>query len=253
MLLQHLAQGFAKDTHAAAVNDAHARESGKEGAVNEFFDFAGGLVDGLSDHVDFARDVRPFALELDRYPASTSGLHRSVGGASAGEYFSDVVARNLHLHGAHLDFKVGVVDFADDSRRASCRFQLDCVALENMFYDLRLRVWIALIGSGGVGNDGSIELLTEFAAQLGDAALGVFGKLLRSSSILNGTDGLAGMILKIAKHAVELLLHVPDFRLLFLFSFGSQALFFPLDILFALAQARAFCFGFAQFGVKFVE
>src|SRR5579863_6092828 len=122
-----------------------------------------------------------------------------------------------------------------------------------MFYNLRLSVWIALIGSCGMRDDRSIELLPEFAAKLGDAALGVFGKLLRGSSILNGVDGLAGVILKIAEHAVELLLHVADFGLLFLFSFGSQALLFPLDILLALAQAHAFRLGFAQFGVKFVE
>jgi len=37
----------------------------REGAVDEFFDFAGGLIDGASDDVDFAGDVRAFVLQRD--------------------------------------------------------------------------------------------------------------------------------------------------------------------------------------------
>ena len=40
MLLQQLAQGFAQDAHAAAVDDADARQSGEKCAVDELFDFA---------------------------------------------------------------------------------------------------------------------------------------------------------------------------------------------------------------------
>ena len=53
MLLQELAKGFAEDSHAAAVDYAHARQSGKERTVYEFFHFAGSIVDGLADYVDF--------------------------------------------------------------------------------------------------------------------------------------------------------------------------------------------------------
>jgi len=63
MLLQHLAQGFAQDAHAAAVDDADAWQSGEEGAVDEFLDFTGSVVDGLSDNVDFAGDAGGFAVE----------------------------------------------------------------------------------------------------------------------------------------------------------------------------------------------
>jgi hypothetical protein len=45
MLLQGLAQGFAQDAHAAAVDHAHARQAGEKGAVDELLDFAGGVVD----------------------------------------------------------------------------------------------------------------------------------------------------------------------------------------------------------------
>src|SRR5439155_26044783 len=43
MLLQELAQRFAQDAHAAAVDNAHPRQSGEESAVDEFLDFAGGV------------------------------------------------------------------------------------------------------------------------------------------------------------------------------------------------------------------
>ena len=53
VLLQELAEGFAEDAHAAAVNDADARESGEEGAVDELFDLGGGFVDVAANDVDF--------------------------------------------------------------------------------------------------------------------------------------------------------------------------------------------------------
>jgi hypothetical protein len=52
--------------------------------------------------------------------------------------------------------------------RAAGGLQLDGVAFGNVFDDLRLGVGIVLVGSGGVGDDGGIELLAEFAAQFGD-------------------------------------------------------------------------------------
>ena len=65
MLLQELAQSLAQNTHAAAVDDADARQSGEESAVYESFDFAGGVVDGLADDVDLAGNVRVFSFERD--------------------------------------------------------------------------------------------------------------------------------------------------------------------------------------------
>jgi len=44
VLLQCLAQGFAEDAHAAAVDHAHPRQSGKEGVVDKLFYGAGGVV-----------------------------------------------------------------------------------------------------------------------------------------------------------------------------------------------------------------
>src|SRR5437899_5066939 len=65
MLLQELAQRFAQDAHAAAVNYAHARHSGEECAVHESFHFARGVVHGASDHVDLGGNALAFALHRD--------------------------------------------------------------------------------------------------------------------------------------------------------------------------------------------
>jgi len=65
MLLQKLTERLAEDAHAAAVDDANARESGEEGAIYEAFDHSTGIVYGLSDYVDFAGYVGAFAFERD--------------------------------------------------------------------------------------------------------------------------------------------------------------------------------------------
>ena len=65
MLLQQLAQGFAEDAHAAAVDDADAREPGEEGAVDKFFDFAAGLIDGLADNVDLGGGSGAFVFVVE--------------------------------------------------------------------------------------------------------------------------------------------------------------------------------------------
>ena len=49
LLLQKLAKGFAEDSHAAAVDYADAGKTGEEGAVHEFLNFAGSIVDRLAD------------------------------------------------------------------------------------------------------------------------------------------------------------------------------------------------------------
>ncbi len=45
------AEGASEDAHASAVNDADARETGKEGAVEEAFDFGLGLIRGAADDI----------------------------------------------------------------------------------------------------------------------------------------------------------------------------------------------------------
>src|SRR5438552_12424443 len=54
MLLEILAQGFAQHAHAAAVDDAHARQPGEKGTVEEFFYATGGLIHIFADDVDLA-------------------------------------------------------------------------------------------------------------------------------------------------------------------------------------------------------
>src|SRR5579863_5690361 len=257
MLLQHLAQRFAQDAHAAAVHDADARQAGEEGAVDETFDFAAGLVDGLADDVDLAGRVRALALVIQRHgdSAGASRFYRRFVGLrlSAGEDLGNVVAGDFHFHRAHLDFEMLVIDFAHDTSRTSGGLELDGVALGYVFHQLGLGVRVALVGSGRVRDYGGVELLAEFAAQFGDAALGVFGKLLGGGAILDGVDGFAGVVFEVAQKSFELLLHFANFGLLLFFSFHREVGFLALQILLAGLEAQTFGFGFAQVGVKSVE
>ncbi len=111
----------------------------------------------------------------------------------------------------------------------------------------------SLVGAGGVGDDGLIELLAEFAAGLGDAALGLLAKLRGGGAILHGGDGLAGVVLEIAHEGVQLLLQVADFIALLLEAFGFEATALAGYLLLALTQVEALGFNLAKIGVELVE
>jgi hypothetical protein len=63
VLLEHLAEGFAEDTHATAMDYADSGQARQESAVNELFDLAAGDVDGLADDIDLCSNIRALALE----------------------------------------------------------------------------------------------------------------------------------------------------------------------------------------------
>src|SRR5215472_14742699 len=155
MLPQQLTKGYAEDAHATAVDDADARESGEEGAVDEFFDFAAGAVDGLADDVDFGGDFRAFVGDGDGNAAGSGCFYRSLGPKErACQDCGDVGARDLHFQRTHFDFEVIVVELAGDAGGAAGGLQLDGVAFKDVLNDLRLGVRISLIGAGGVRDDG---------------------------------------------------------------------------------------------------
>ena len=93
MLLQGLT-GLCGDAHAAAVDYADSGQSGQEGAVDEILDFAGGVVDGVADDVEFRRDGVAFVGDGDGDAAGARGLHRRIGGAWAGENLAILRARS---------------------------------------------------------------------------------------------------------------------------------------------------------------
>ena len=85
---------------------------GQERAIHKFFDFAGGLVHGATDHIDFEGTFASSLVERDGDAPGARGVHRRIGGA--GDHLGDVVAGNLHFHRADLDFKMLVIDAARD-------------------------------------------------------------------------------------------------------------------------------------------
>ena len=54
-----------------------------------------------------------------------------------------------------------------------------------------LRVGVAGVGTGAVGDDGLVETLLEFAAEAIDAPFGFFGQLLLGGAVFDGADILA--------------------------------------------------------------
>src|SRR5271157_5410698 len=119
MLLQILAQGFAEDAHATAVNDAHPRHSGQESAIYEFLDFAGGFVHSAADDVDFGGHVEAarFVLQRDADAAGARRLHRRLGGAHL--HFGNIFASDAHLHRAELDIEMILANFLFDDGGAA--------------------------------------------------------------------------------------------------------------------------------------
>src|SRR5580658_6915837 len=85
-LLQELAEGFAEDAHAAAVDYADGGQAGQEGTIDEALDFAGGVVDGAADYVYFAGDVGGVvvAVQRDGDAAGARGFYRRVSGCGLG-------------------------------------------------------------------------------------------------------------------------------------------------------------------------
>ena len=74
--------------------------------------------------------------------------------------------------------KVFGVDDAVYARLTAERFEFDEVAYLDAFGDVGLGGGIVLVGAGGVGDYGGVELFGELAAEGGHAAVGVAGDLL---------------------------------------------------------------------------
>src|SRR5208282_5742382 len=102
MFLQVLAQRLPKNTHAAAVHDSDASEAGKESTVQKFFYTGRGLVHVLANDVDLGG--RGGAIgDRNRNPLGAGSAQRRI--RRANDDLGDIVASDLHLHGAHLDLE----------------------------------------------------------------------------------------------------------------------------------------------------
>ena len=167
MVAQELAQGAAEDAHAGAVDDADAGQAGEEGAVEEALDFVLGFVGGAADDVDLGGHVVGVVgggatVMPPRLRAASSGVTTLTASTSAMSSMADA-----HLHGADGDFEVLGVDDALDAGLAAEALELDEVADLDAFGDVGLGGGIVLVGAGGVGDDGGVELLGELAASRG--------------------------------------------------------------------------------------
>src|SRR5882724_156885 len=259
MFLQVLAQRLAENAHAAAVDDTHAREPREKGAVDKLFDFAGGFVDVAADHVDLGGSAGVFFKRYGDSPRAggCDWIRRAAFSCAAGsarrKHFRDVMAGNLHLHVADLNFKGVLVEFALDHGGTAKRLELDGIALRDVLDLMRARVRIALVRAGFVRHHAGVELFFEFAAQFGDALLRLLGKLLRGGAVLHGADGLTHLVLKVLDERFHLALKFANLLPLLLLAFIFQALHLAREILFALLRCMALTFKIAQLRVQTVE
>ncbi len=127
------------------------------------------------------------------------------------------------------------------------------VADRDALHDVRAGVLISGIGASGVGDDGGVELLAEFAAELGDAALGIFGELQGLGAVLHCVHGLARLVLEAVQQALKLLLHLADLLALFFLAFEREVAALAGDLLLAGAQRGALGLKFAQLLVQPIE
>ena len=125
-----------------------------------------------------------------------------------------------------------VINLAGDSSGAAHGFELDRIAFRDMLYHSRLSVGIAPVCARTVCDYGRVELLAKIAAELSNAAFGIFRELLRRCPLLDGVDRLARMILKIAEQALQLLFHFFDFGLLVFSALGGKSRLLALDFFF---------------------
>src|SRR5215469_13737859 len=114
-------------------------------------------------------------------------------------------------------------------------------------------VGIAEIGAGGCRNDGLVELLAKITAQLGHAALGVFGELESLRTVLQCADGFARVVLEFGKQVFEFALEFTDFLPLLLLPFGREAVLLPDQLLFARADMRSLSFDLPHLFVQAIE
>jgi hypothetical protein len=237
MLNEILAKSLAKDAHPAAVDNAHSREPGKEGAIKKFFHLGCSFVYILPDDVDLGRRVIVFISKIDADAPGARGLHGIR--FRTPQYLRNVIERNLHFHGADLNFQRLTIEFPDDSPRASERLELHGIAFTHALHDVRARVLIAFVGSGRMRYNRLIELLTELATRFCDATFSFLAEFERCGAILNRTYGFARVIFEIAKQRIEFLFKFAELVFLFLETFLLKTLLFAREFLFADAHLLA--------------
>src|ERR1035438_1395780 len=98
MLLEGLAEGFAEDAHAAAVDYSYSGQSGEECVVDKLFYCPRCIVYVVTDHVDFRRRVLTFVLVIQRHRDSpgSRGFYWRVRCPRVRECFGTIGARDLH-------------------------------------------------------------------------------------------------------------------------------------------------------------
>ena len=145
------------------------------------------------------------------------------------------------------------VDDAVDARLTAEGFEFDEVADLDALGDVGLGGGIVLVGAGGVGDDGGVELFGKLAAKSGHAAVGVASDLLREGFVVDGFDGLAELVGEVFDEGVELGFELFGAGFLFDAAFDFEAGFFAGELALALLQGLALDGGGGELVVELVE
>ncbi len=105
--------------------------------------------------------------------------------------------------------------------------------------DVRLGVGVLLVGAGGMGNDGGVELAGELAAKGGDATSESRAIFLASALVVDGFDGLAKLVGEIFDERVEFAFELFGASLLFGTAFDFEAGAFAGELALALLERLA--------------
>ena len=102
-------------------------------------------------------------------------------------------------------------------------------------------------------HDRGIELLAEFAAHLGDAALRVFGELQRLRPVLHRVHRLARLVFEVAQQAIDLLFQLAEFFALLFFALLFEMVALARQLLLSRAQRQPFRVDLAQLFMQAIE
>src|SRR5580698_1690166 len=122
-----------------------------------------------------------------------------------------------------------------------------------MAHNVRLRLRVALVRSGVLGDSGSIELFRELATQPRDAPLCLLRKLLLLHAVVDRLYGLAHAELEVLEQSGELLFQLAHLRLPLLQTLRLEALPLACDLALTLLQRCAFAIHGGQICMQPVE
>jgi hypothetical protein len=184
MVAEQLGNGLLQDSHAVAVDYANPRGGGHYSAIQKLVHRVARFFGVLADHVDFLVHGSKFrrrtvADVLWQLTAWLAGIR---------QHLDHVIGRDLHLHETRLDLNTLSAQNAPNAGGIPHVFEPYAHAFLNS-ERLNFAAPRVLVG----GEDGSLEILAQFALGFGDAAL----RVLRGFALVGALPDLPNRLLRL--------------------------------------------------------